>query len=68
MKIIACDACCANVNNYSYWYGGTPRNMYELKCVHESNDNTYEGMIICHECLERLIHPRPTTKQKEEET
>lgn len=67
MKIIACDTCHANVNNYSYWYGGTPRNMYELKCVHESNDNTYEGMIICHECIKKLIHPK-LHKQTEEET
>lgn len=56
MKIILCDACHANVNNYSYWYGGTPRNMYELNCIHESNDNTFNGMIICHECIAKLLH------------
>lgn len=56
MKIILCDACHSNVNNYSYWYGGTPRNMYELNCIHECNDNTFNGMIICHECIAKLFN------------
>lgn len=56
MKIIACDVCYANVNNFSYWYGGTPRNMYELKLVHESESDTYDEMIICHKCIEKLLH------------
>lgn len=57
MRTLQCDSCHAEVNDYGHWYNGeTPRNMYELKCVHESDSNTFEGMIICHECIQKLLH------------
>lgn len=57
MKIFHCDCCHAEVNEYGHWYNDEkPRNMYELKCIHESNSNTYEGMIFCHECIEKLLY------------
>lgn len=57
MRILQCDSCHAKVNDYAYWYKDeTPRNMYELKCVHESDSVTYEGMIICHKCIQKLLH------------
>lgn len=57
MKILHCDSCHAEVNDYSHWYNDAqPRNMYELKCVHESGSDTYNGMIICHECIAKLLH------------
>lgn len=56
MKILHCDCCHAEVNNYSHWYNGAqPRNMYELKRVHGGSFDTYDGMIICHKCMERLM-------------
>lgn len=58
MKILHCDCCHVEVNDYAHWYNDkTPRNMYELKCVHESNSGTYDGLIICHKCMERLFYP-----------
>ena len=62
MKKLQCDVCYAQVNNYSHWYNDEkPRNMYELNCIHESNNNTYgsntyEGMIVCHECMAKLLY------------
>lgn len=57
MKILHCDCCHAEVNDYSHWYNDAqPRNMYELKCVHESGSDTYNGMIICHKCIAKLFH------------
>lgn len=60
MRILHCDACHAEVNEclkYAHWYDGKkPRNVYELKCIHDaSNSDTYDGMIICHECIEKLL-------------
>lgn len=59
MKILHCDCCNTEVNNYSHWYNDArPRNMYELKCVHGVTfGETYDGMIICHKCMERLFSP-----------
>jgi len=57
MKILQCDSCHAKVNNYGYWYKGEiPRNMYELRCVNESDSDTYDEMIICHKCIQKLFH------------
>lgn len=58
MKILHCDSCHAEVNDYSHWYSDEqPRNMYELMCVHESGSEcTYNGMIICHKCIEKLLY------------
>lgn len=57
MKILHCDFCHVEVNDYAHWYNDAqPRNMYELKCVHESGSDTYNGMIICHECIAKLLH------------
>lgn len=58
MKILHCDSCHAEVNDYAHWYNDEkPRNMYELNCIHEimSNSNTYHKMILCHECIEKLL-------------
>ena len=58
MRILHCDCCHVEVNDYAHWYNDkTPRNMYELRCVHESNHDTYDGMIICHNCMARLFYP-----------
>lgn len=66
MKILHCDSCHAEVNNYSHWYNGAqPRNMYELECVHESGSDTFNGMIICHECIEELLHKAEGEMKKE---
>ena len=57
MKILRCDACHAEVNDYPYCYNGeTTRNMYELDCIHESSVCTYDGMILCHECIKKLLN------------
>ena len=57
MIIIKCDICNVAVNNFAHWYNDEkPRNMYELKTVHDSNTNTYDGMIICHECIKKLYN------------
>lgn len=57
MKILKCDACHAEVNDYGHWNNDeTPKNMYELNCIHESNYDTYEGMVFCHECIGKLLH------------
>ena len=58
MKILQCDVCHAEVNDYAHWYNDKkPRNMYELKCIHElTNSDTYEGRIICHECMTELLY------------
>lgn len=58
MKILQCDSCHAKVNDCAYWFmGETPRNMYELCSVHTvSGSDTYEGMIFCHECIQKLLH------------
>ena len=65
MKILHCDCCHVEVNDYAHWYNDkTPRNMYELKCIHETNSDTYDGMIICHKCMRRLFSP--ATSESEE--
>ena len=58
MKILQCDSCHAEVNDYAYWYNDeTARNMYELYSIHTvSGSDTYEGMIICHKCIQKLLH------------
>ena len=57
MKILQCDCCHVEVNDYAHWYNDVkPRNMYELNCIHESNSDTYDRMILCHECIEKLIY------------
>lgn len=57
MRITQCDSCHVEVNDYAHWYNDkTPRNMYELKCVHESNSDTFDGMIFCHKCLQKLLY------------
>lgn len=57
MKIFHCDSCHAEVNDYAHWYNNEkPRNMYELKCIHESDPATYDGMIICHKCIAELLY------------
>ena len=67
MKILSCDWCHAKVNDYSHWYGGVKaRNMYELKCVHDTNGNnsgSYDGLIICSKCLNKLV---PKTEEQPE--
>ena len=56
MRILQCDFCHAEVNDYGHWYNDeTSRNMYELNCVHESSLNTFENMIICHKCIQKLL-------------
>ena len=56
MKILCCDACHAEVNDYAHWYNNeSPRGMYELKCVHEGNSESYDGMIFCHKCISKLL-------------
>lgn len=58
MKILQCDSCHAKVDDRAYWLlGETPRNMYELYGVHTvSGSDTYEGMIFCHKCIQKLLH------------
>ena len=57
MRITQCDSCHAEVNDYAHWYNDEiPRNMYELKCVHESNSDTFDGMIFCHKCIQKLLY------------
>ena len=66
MKILHCDSCHAEVNDYAHWYNDEkPRNMYELKCLHECDSDTYDGMIICHKCIAELLH---TAERSEDET
>lgn len=56
MKILRCDCCHAEVNDYSKWSNGSkPRSMYELHCIHEYDSDTYEGMIFCSKCIDKLI-------------
>lgn len=65
MKILRCDACHAEVNDYGYWYNDEkPRNMYELHCIHESNSYPYEGMIFCQECINKLCCMTENENQK----
>lgn len=68
MKILHCDCCSTEVNNYSHWYNGAqPRNMYELKCVRGGTfSGTYDGMIICHKCIERLFHTIEESEKEDE--
>ena len=57
MKILHCDSCHAEVNEFGHWYDDEkPRNMYELNCIHESGSDTYNGMIFCHECIAKLLY------------
>ena len=60
MKILQCDSCHVQVNDYAHWYNDEkPRNMYELHSAHTVSDldsNTYEGMIICHKCIQKLLY------------
>lgn len=66
MKILHCDVCHAEVNEYAHWYNDAePRNMYELNCIHESNTNTYDGIIICHKCIEKLIYKAGSEEKNE---
>lgn len=56
MRILHCDACHVEVNEYAHWYNDEkPRNMYELNCIHDNNSDTYNGMIFCHECIKKLL-------------
>lgn len=56
MKIYHCDSCHCEVNDYAHWYNDqNPRSMYELKCIHEFDSDTFEGMVFCHECIRKLI-------------
>ena len=56
MKIVQCDCCDAKVNDYGRWYNDNkPRNMYELKLIHDFDSDTYDGMIVCQKCLQRLL-------------
>lgn len=67
MKILHCDCCNTEVNDYSYWYNDAqPRNMYELMCVHESGSDTYNGMIICHKCIAKLLQKKEEVILNEE--
>lgn len=57
MKITQCDSCHAAVNDYAHWYNNIePRNMYELRCIHDCSSNTYEGKILCHKCIQKLLY------------
>ena len=57
MKILQCDCCHVKVNNYAHWFDDAkPRNMYELKSIHTIDYNNYDEMILCHECLSKLMH------------
>lgn len=66
MKILQCDSCHAKVNDYAFWYKGeTPRNMYELHSAHTVSDSdTYEGMIIYHKCIQKLLHKAESEVQE----
>lgn len=65
MRILQCDSCHAQVNDYAYWYSGeTTRNMYELRCVHESDSDTFEGMIFCHKCIQKLLYGAEESEDK----
>lgn len=69
MKILHCDSCHVEVNDYGHWYSGEkPRNMYELKCVHESDSNNYNGMILCHECITKLLYKAESRETKGEKS
>lgn len=63
MRILECDSCHAKCNDYGHWYGTSPsRNMYELRITHDSDDSdTYDGMIFCHKCINKLIEQEPKT-------
>lgn len=57
MKITVCDSCHVKVNDYAHWYNGAmARNMYELRCIHESDPDTYEGIILCNDCVAKLLY------------
>lgn len=61
MRITQCDSCRAAVNDYAYWYNNiAPRNMYELRCVHDYSSDTYEGKILCHKCIQKLLYGAET--------
>ena len=70
MKKLQCDVCYAQVNEHAHWYNDRkPRNMYELNCIHESNSNTlgsntYDGMIVCHECMAKLFYKGESEDKK----
>ena len=65
MKILHCDSCHTEVNDYSHWYNDEqPRNMYELNCIHECGSDTYDGMIICHKCIAKLLHKQESEDKK----
>lgn len=56
MKILHCDCCHAEVNDFAHWYNDAkPRSMYELNCIHEYGEDTYQGFIICAECFEKIL-------------
>lgn len=67
MKILQCDSCHVQVNDYAHWYNGeTPRNMYELNCIHGTTDSdTYEGRIFCHKCIQKLLYKTEGSEDKE---
>lgn len=56
MKIYQCDICKIQVNDFGCWGGEKPRNMYELKLIHDTLDNNgnYDGFIICDECFKKI--------------
>jgi hypothetical protein len=66
MKIIECDRCHVQVNEYDHWKKtDRPRSMYELNRVHDEYDSdTYEGMIFCSRCVEELLR-RPIDEPKD---
>ena len=57
MKILHCDCCHAEVNDFGNWYNDIkPRSMYELNCIHDCGDKSYESYIFCQDCISKLIY------------
>ena len=57
MKILHCDSCHVEVNDYAHWYNDAePRTMYELSCIHEYQGNTYQGLILCQDCIREMLY------------
>lgn len=61
MKIYQCDICHVEVNDYAHWYNDAePRSMYELQTIHDFKGATFEGLIICHKCIEKMMNREVT--------
>ncbi len=66
MKILHCDCCHVEVNDFGHWYNDdSPRSMYELNCIHEFGEETLNGYILCEKCIKRLLDTEKHISEKE---